>query len=209
MREFRFVITPFCNYKCFFCHSESIEKEVALLLKPSDYEFMAQVSRDNLGWNTCTITGGEPLISPIFLDTTERLSNLGIKTTVVSNASLLARPKEMLKYIDQLNVSLHTLRPEIYKQITQSNYPLHSVLNTIAVIRFQLPNLKIHLNYTVIKGMNDTDEDFEALLSFARSVHATSKFIDLSTTDKTIATNANDIVAQLVGLGFETKHQTP
>ena len=44
MRELRFVITPFCNYKCFFCHSESITNKIALYLNPSDYEFMAEVA---------------------------------------------------------------------------------------------------------------------------------------------------------------------
>lgn len=203
MREFRFVITPFCNYKCFFCHGESVAKEIALLLKPSDYEFMAQAAKDNFGWSTCTITGGEPLISPIFADVTENLWKLGIKMTVVSNISLLARPKDTLKYVDQLNVSLHTMNPDMYKEITQCNYPLQSILGTIAIARSQLPNLKIHLNYTVIKNMNDKDRDFEALFSFARSVRATAKFIDLSTADKEITTNADDIFAQLVSLGFE------
>ena len=209
MREFRFVITPFCNYRCFFCHSESVSKEAALLLKPSDYGFMAQAVKENLGWDTCTITGGEPLISPIFADVTERIAGVGIKTTVVSNVSLLARPGEMLKHIDQLNVSLHTMTPDTYKEITQTNYPLHAVLGTIVIARSQLSNLKIHINYTVVKGLNDKDKDFESLLGFARSVRATAKFIDLSTTDEKIATNADDIVKQLEGIGFKVVDTTP
>ncbi len=208
MKEFRFVITPFCNYRCFFCHSESVSKEVALLLKSSDYEFMAKVAQDNLGWNTCTITGGEPLISPIFADVAEKLGGLGIQTTVVSNISLLARPKEMLKDIAQLNVSLHTMDPEVYKDITQTNYPLQTVLGTIVITRSQLPMLRIHINYTVVKNLNDKDEDFESVLAFARSVQATAKFIDLSTTDESIATNADDIVIQLERLGFEVIRET-
>lgn len=119
-----------------------------------------------------------------------------IKTTVVSNASLLARPKEILKYIEQLNVSLHTLRPEIYKQIAQSNYPLQSVLNTIAVTRSQLPNLKIHLNYTVIKGMNDADEDFEALLGFETKHQTSWQFL----------LERNDEAAAVTRCPFNGKH---
>lgn len=209
MREFRFVITPFCNYRCFFCHSESVSKEAALLLKPSDYEFMVRAAKETLGWDTCTITGGEPLISPIFGEVASKLKDAGIKTTVVSNVSLLARPQEMLKDIDQLNVSLHTMNPTVYKEITQTNYPLQTVLGTIVIARSQLPMLKIHINYTVVKGMNDRDKDFEALLGFARSVRATAKFIDLSTTDEKIATNADDIVRQLHGLGFTVIGSTP
>lgn len=203
MREFRFVLTPFCNYKCFFCHSENITDKIALQLRSSDYEFMARVARDKLGWDTCTITGGEPLISPIFKEVCEKLKGLGIATTVVTNASLLARPKEILKDVAQINVSVHTMNPDTYEKITQTGYPLEVVLSTIVATRARLPHLVIHLNYTVIKGLNDSNEEFEQLLKFAREIRGRAKFIDLSTTDETLATNAEDIVNQLGGLGFQ------
>ena len=171
------------------------------MLNSSDYEFLGQVGK-NMGWNTATITGGEPLISPIFKDVVRKLNKLGIKTTVVTNASLLARPEEVLKEVSQVNVSLHTMDSGIYERITQVNYPLEKVLSTIVTARALLPELIIHLNYTVIKGMNDSDKDFEEVLKFARKVKAEAKFIDLSTTDESIATNADEIVNQLKELGF-------
>ena len=207
MREFRFVLTPFCNYKCFFCHSECINEGISLQLTPSDYEFMAKVARDQLVWTTCTLTGGEPLISPIFKEVCERFRRLGIATTVVTNASLLARPEELLKDISQINVSVHTMNPDTYKKITQIGYPLESILNTIAMTREKMPELEIHLNYTVIKGMNDSDEEFEQFLRFARKVRARAKFIDLSTTDENLKTDAREIVKQLEALGFKLEDE--
>ncbi|MBR0488465.1 radical SAM protein [Candidatus Saccharibacteria bacterium] len=206
MREFRFVITPFCNYRCFFCHRESACGQINLMLKPSDYIFLGQVGK-NMGWSTVTITGGEPFISPIFNDVTEELKQLGIRITVVTNASLLAKPSEMLKNIEQVNISLHTMNPEVYRQITRVNYPLENILSTIATIRALMPELVIHLNYTVIKRMNDSNEEFEKVLRFGREVKAEVKFIDLSTTDMDIVTNADDIVKQLKELGFQIKNQ--
>ncbi|MBQ2695613.1 radical SAM protein [Candidatus Saccharibacteria bacterium] len=209
MRELRFVITPFCNYKCFFCHSESITDKIALYLSPSDYEFMAKVTKDQLGWSTCTLTGGEPLISPIFKEVCEKIKNLGIAITVVTNASLLARPTEMLKDIAQINVAVHTMSPDIYEQIIQVNYPLENVLSTIVDIRAKFPKLAIHLNYTVIKGLNDSSVDFERFIKFAKKIKAKAKFIDLSTIDNTLRTEALEIVRQLEGLGFEVKGENP
>lgn len=205
MRELRFVITPFCNYKCFFCHSESITNKIALYLNPSDYEFMAEVAQNQLGWNTCTLTGGEPLISPIFKETCEKLKNLGIAITVVTNASLLARPAEALRDIAQINISVHTMLPDVYEQITQVNYPLENVLSTIVTTRMKLPELAIHLNYTVIKRLNDSNAEFEEFIKFANKIKAKAKFIDLSTTDESLRTDALGIVRQLEGLGFEIK----
>lgn len=208
MRELRIVLTPFCNYKCFFCHGESSEKRIALQLTPSDYEFLGQATKEKLGWNTATITGGEPLISPIFGDVCGRLHQLGLDLTVVTNASLLARPAETLKDVGQINVSLHTMNPCTYEQITQTGYPLERVLDTIATTRALLPDLRIHLNYTVIKGMNDTDADFEEFLAFAKEVGAVAKFIDLSTIDDSLRTSADGILCQLYRLGFTIKDES-
>lgn len=208
MREFRFVLTPFCNYNCFFCHSESIAEQIALQLSPSDYEFMAKTAKDYLGWDTATITGGEPLISPIFGEVCEKLGALGIKLTVVTNASLLARPADMLKGVAQINVSLHTMDPNVYAQITQTKYPLWRVLDTIITTRALLPKLEIHLNHTVVKGLNDTEEDFEKLLWFARDVGATAKFIDLSTEDDSLRTDADEIIKRLESIGFVVEDES-
>lgn len=202
MREFRIIITPFCNYNCFFCHSENTEGCNNFLLRPSDYEFICRVAKEKLGWNTATITGGEPLISPIFSTVCEKLKTQGISITVVSNVSLLARPQEQLKDVNQLNVSLHTMDPSVYKQITQVKYPLENILSTIITTRSYLPKLIIHINYTVIKGINDSDDNLEAMLRFGKRVGAKVKFIDLSSKDKNLATNAKDIVRQLENLGF-------
>ena len=163
---------------------------------------MAKVVRDKLGWKTCTLTGGEPLISPIFKEVCEKINNLGIKITVVTNASLLARPKEALKDVSQINVSIHTMNSNIYERITQVSYPLEAVLSTIVTTRAKLPELVIHLNYTVVKNLNDSETEYEQFLKFAREVRGIAKFIDLSTSDKLIETNAEDIAKQLKKIGF-------
>lgn len=201
MREFRFVLTPFCNYQCFFCHGESGGK-AGLLLNPSDYQFIGKVGKDSFGWGTATLTGGEPLISPIFQEVCERLKGVGLDLTVVTNASLLARPQEVLKNVSQVNISLHTMNPKVYGEVTKVGYPLGKILDTIVTTRARLPDLIIHINYTVVKGLNDKPADYEAVLKFARDVRAMVKFIDLSTTDENLATDAEEITQQLHELGF-------
>lgn len=203
MREFRFVLTDFCNYKCFFCHEEGNNNKITPSLTPNDYEFMARIARDEFGWTTCTITGGEPLISPIFKEVCQRFKRLDIKTTVVTNGSLLNRPEELLKDVSQINLSVNTMNPNNYKKIIQKDYSLETILNTILTTRLKLPELKIHLNYTVIKGLNDSNEEFEEFLEFAHKVRARAKFIDLSTIDKNLKINASEIVEQLKNMGFK------
>lgn len=116
--EFRIVITPFCNYRCFFCHSEGlVEEYTPLLLTPKDYAFTVKSGKELWGWNTVTITGSEPLVSPIYRETCELIVQAGIRITTVTNASLISSPKKILTHNDQVNISIHTMNPVVYKRL--------------------------------------------------------------------------------------------
>lgn len=207
--EFRIVITPFCNYRCFYCHKEGLTEECTpLVLTPKDYKFMCKVAKERWGWDTVTITGGEPFISPIYQETCELIAQEGVKITVVSNASLIARPKQMLKDIDQINISLHSLTPGIYQRITKTTYPVQEVVDTIISIRAQLPEIKIHLNATVIRGMNDSVEEITKLTKFARRVGATVKFIDLASANEHLIVPVEEILQRLTEAGFKKTKET-
>lgn len=202
--EFRIVITPFCNYRCFFCHNEGfIEEYTPLLLSPTDYEFVTKVGKKYWGWDTTTITGGEPLISPIFRETCQKIKNNGIKITVVTNASLISNPRKLLSTCNQVNISLHSIAPETYRRITGTSYPVEQVIDTITSIRSQLPDIIIHLNSTVIRGFNDSIDEIEKLLWLAERVGAEAKFVDLASDNKALIVTATEIQNTLESIGFE------
>ena len=169
--EFRIVITPFCNYRCFFCHSEGFIKEsTPLLLSPADYGFVAKAAKELWGWDTLTITGGEPLISPIYRETCEAIAKEGVRITTVTNASLISSPKKILAHNSQINVSLHSMDPDVYRRITCITYPLNQVIDTIISVRSFYPEMAIHLNATVIRGVNDKPEDQQGCALFAYGI---------------------------------------
>lgn len=209
INEFRIVITPFCNYRCFYCHREGLtEESTPLSLTPRDYQFMCKVAKERWGWDTVTITGGEPFISPIYAETCELIAKEGVKITTVTNASLIARPEQMLKDNTQINISVHSLTPEIYRQITRTTYPVQQVLDTIISIRAQMPKLEIHLNATVVRGMNDSAEEMAKLIKFAHRVNAKVKFIDLASANKKLIVPAEEIVERLSEIGFTKTEET-
>lgn len=204
LHEFRITITPFCNYRCFFCHNEGqTEEYTPLSLTSGDYAFVMKIAKKYWGWNTVTITGGEPLISPIFKETVESISKEGVKITVVTNASLLSSPKKILKEVSQVNISLHSLDQEMYHKITGTSYPLVQVLNTIMTARSQLPELEIHLNNTVIRGMNDSPEEMDKIIRFAKQIRGEAKFVDLASNNPALIVPVEEIVEVLAKLGFE------
>lgn len=202
--EFRIVITPFCNYRCFFCHNEGfVEEYTPLLLSPSDYEFVTHIGKKYWGWDTVTITGGEPLISPIFRETCQRIKKNNIRITVVTNASLISNPKKILSLCDQINISLHSVTPELYRRITGTSYPVNHVIDTITSIRSQLPSAIIHINCTIIRGFNDDIAEIEKILWLADRVDAEAKFIDLASTNKSLVVTASEIQSILEEAQFK------
>ena len=207
--EFRIVITPFCNYHCFFCHNEGfVEEYTPLLLSPEDYGFVTRIGKKYWGWDTVTITGGEPLISPIFRDVCQEIKKDKLRITVVTNASLVSNPKKILGMCDQVNISLHSVVPETYKKITGTSYPVGQVIDTITTIRSQLPGTVIHINCTIIKGFNDDIAEMEKILWLADRVGAEAKFIDLASENKSLVITAAEIQSKLEKAGFEKYDET-
>ena len=203
VHEFRIVITPFCNYRCPFCHSEGfIEEFTPLLLSPQDYGFITKAAKELWGWNSATITGGEPLISPIYREVCEIIANEGIGITTVTNASLISSPRKLLIHNDQVNISIHTMDPKAYRKITGSSYPLGQVIDTIITIRSYFPEMVIHLNSTVIRGINDNLRDMNALIKFANEIGGEAKFIDLASNKQELIVSCNEIETNLTSLGF-------
>lgn len=206
--EFRFVITPFCNYRCFFCHGEGTAREhTPVILTPEDYAFLATIGRERWGWNTATVTGGEPLLSPIYKDTCKLLKESGVRVTTVTNASLLVNPRELLKDNAQVNISLHSLDPEVYKNITQTSYPIETIIDTIVKTRMQLPELEIHLNATIIRGLNDDVSEWEDIIRFATKVGAVAKFIDLASDNTSLIVPVDEMIMKLDKVGFRKSYE--
>ena len=208
--EFRIVITPFCNYRCFFCHSEGLVKECTpMLLSPKDYTFAVRAAKHLWGWDTVTITGGEPLVSPIYGEVCSLIADEGVKITTVTNASLIASPKKILDKNSQLNISLHTLDKDKYRKMTRSSYPLSQVIDTIIAVRSQLPELLIHLNSTVIRGINDSPEEMMRIINFADRINGVAKFIDLAHKNNELVVPFEEIDDKLWSLGFKMMVETP
>ena len=93
--------------------------------------------------------------------------------------------------------------PVIYEKITGSSYPLDRVIDTVIAIRSYFPNMILHLNYTVIRGMNDDPLEMEKVIRFASRVDGEAKFIDLASTNKKIVVPYEEIEKNLLLLGFE------
>lgn len=177
-QEIRLIITQACNFNCYFCHREGISQNKKTLLDVDDICYIYENANKKLGFDTMTISGGEPLLVKNIVDIARSLYERGCKTTIVTNGSLLNKNFEIGKYISKINISLHTLEEKEYEKIVGKEDQFNVVINNIKEFRKMYPNIEINLNYALIKKENLIDE-LNQIIGFATENKLNIKFIEL------------------------------
>ncbi len=179
LKDLRISVTDRCNYRCQYCmpldEYDWIDK--AELLRFEEIVRLARLFL-RLGVEKIRITGGEPLVRKDLEQLIGKLSQLpGLKDlSLTTNGSFLAQKAEDLKKagLSRINVSLDTLDPEKFKQITKRG-ALEAVLEGIeAAGRAGLGPVKV--NAVIVRGVND-DEILE-LVKFSRDRGLFLRFIE-------------------------------
>jgi GTP 3',8-cyclase len=132
-----------------------------------------------LGVDRVRLTGGEPLLRrdlPVLIEQLARKSSLGLKDlALTTNGVLLAAQVDALKQagLHRLTVSLDTLRPDTFKQLTRfDHHP--AVLEGIRAASRVFGTLK--LDAVIIRGTNE--DEIVPLIEFGREVNAEVRFIE-------------------------------
>lgn len=202
-KELRLIVTRKCNYDCYFCHGEGVEKGTKEVFDSKDYKYLVDFCKRKYGWNTVTITGGEPLVRDDILEIVNCMKELDLKTTLVSNGELIDRNMACFEGIDRLNVSIHTLNTNLYDQIVQRKNKLSRVIYNLSQLRNLNKDIDIRINMTVVKNQNDTIEEFENIISLAKKVNASIKIIELFSKNKEEIVPIYEIKKKLIELNFK------
>ena len=202
-KELRLIVTRKCNYDCYFCHGEGVEKGTKEVFDSKDYKYLVDFCKRKYGWNTVTITGGEPLVRDDILEIVNCMKELDLKTTLVSNGELIDRNMACFEGIDRLNVSIHTLNTNLYDQIVQRKNKLSRVIYNLSQLRNLNKDIDIRINMTVVKNQNDTIEEFENIITLAKKVNASIKIIELFSKNKEEIVPIYEIKKKLIELNFK------
>ncbi|MBN2442807.1 MAG: radical SAM protein [Spirochaetales bacterium] len=154
----RISVTDRCNLRCTYCMPSG-----GIPLKSHDdilsYESIAAIVQKAapLGITKIRLTGGEPLVRKNIEWLIPELKGIpGIReVAMTTNGVLLTEKALILKQagLDRLNISLDTIREDLYKQLTR-NGNVHKVLEGIDAAKAAgFKNIKI--NMVVMKGVND------------------------------------------------------
>ena len=118
----RLSVTDLCNLRCRYCMPDGVEKlEREAVLTYEEFLRLAALFAQ-CGIDTVRVTGGEPLVRKNVAQLVAGLkATPGIRrVTLTTNAVLLAEqlPALLDAGLDSVNISLDTLRPEVFRQIT-------------------------------------------------------------------------------------------
>ncbi|WP_297065753.1 GTP 3',8-cyclase MoaA [Thermococcus sp.] len=151
----RISLTQECNFRCFFCHREGQRFLAKNEMTPGEIERLVKIA-SRLGIRKVKLTGGEPTMRDDIIEIVGRIKPYVVDLSMTTNGSKL---KELAKPLakaglDRVNVSLHSLKPEVYKRITGVDM-LETVLEGIGeAVKYLSP---VKLNMTVMKGLNDSE----------------------------------------------------
>lgn len=154
-----------CNLRCTYCMPEE-----GICLKSHDeilsYEEIEEIVKTavKLGFSKFRLTGGEPLIRKGIVNLVTNLAKIeGVKTlAMTTNGLLLTKYAKELKAagLSRLNISLDSLQPKRYKEITRGGN-LNDALAGIKAAQ-EAGFEKTKLNVVMVDGFNDDEkEDFK------------------------------------------------
>ncbi|MFR1495714.1 MAG: GTP 3',8-cyclase MoaA [Faecalibacterium sp.] len=174
----RLSVTDLCNLRCRYCMPDGVEKleREAVLTYEEFLRLAALFAR--CGIDTVRVTGGEPLVRKNVAQLVAGLKETpGIRrVTLTTNAVLLAEqlPALLDAGLDSVNISLDTLRPEVFRQITARDDFAAVQAGLQAALQSGLP---VKLNCVPQAGVNEGE--LEALAALAKDNAMQVRFIEM------------------------------
>ena len=178
IRYLRLSVTDLCNLRCRYCMPDGVEKlEREAVLTYEEFLRLAALFAQ-CGIDTVRVTGGEPLVRKGVEQLVAGLkATPGIrKVTMTTNGVLLAQqlPALLNAGLDSVNISLDTLRPELFRRITARDEFAAVQAGLRAALESPLP---VKLNCVPQAGINEGE--LEAIAALARDNDLQVRFIEM------------------------------
>ncbi len=155
-----------CNMNCQNCQNWSISQEEC----PTDFVSPEDLVKVAAGQNSVGIayTYTEPLIWYEYVKDTARIAReKNLANVLVTNGYIHEQPLlELLPYIDAMNVDLKSMDEDFYKTNCKAKLPF--VLKAIELSYKH--GTHIEITNLIIPGLNDSDEQIQALVDFVASL---------------------------------------
>ena len=182
----RLSITDVCNFKCGYCLPNGYQIDKSDNRKFLKLKEIGRLTKalSELGVSKIRLTGGEPTVRKDFFDIVKVIKeSSGIKKTVITtNGYHLDKIASKINAsgLDGINISIDSLNREIFKSIT-SHDRLPEILKGIEKLKkMNFQNIKI--NAVLLKGINDSEKDFDQWAKFIEKNEIDFRYIELMQT---------------------------
>jgi cyclic pyranopterin phosphate synthase len=182
----RLSISDVCNFKCGYCLPDGYKIDKSDNRTFINTEEIKRLARalSELGVSKIRLTGGEPTIRKDFFEIIKIIKeNSGIKKTVITtNGYKLDKIANDIKNsgLDGINISIDSLDPKTFKKITGHDR-LEEILRGIKNLqKLNFKNIKI--NAVLLKGINDSERDFDSWAQFIKNNEIDFRYIELMQT---------------------------
>ncbi|MFE5873258.1 GTP 3',8-cyclase MoaA [Streptomyces roseifaciens] len=159
--DLRVSLTDRCNLRCTYCMPEEGLQWLAKpdLLTDDEIVRLVRIAVTSLGITEVRFTGGEPLLRPGLVSLVERCAALRPRPRIslTTNGIGLARTATALADagLDRVNVSLDTLRPDVFQKLTRRKRH-QDVLDGLAAAR-SAGLAPVKINAVLMPGLNDDE----------------------------------------------------
>tara|TARA_B100001123_G_scaffold449382_1_gene614493 strand:+ start:2641 stop:3765 length:1125 start_codon:yes stop_codon:yes gene_type:complete len=111
-------LTRACNYGCHFCYAMLQENDRSVISQPIIYDFLEDCAEIGVK-GISLVSDGESTISPVFVDTVTRGSELGLSMATGTNGFVLTRRRleEVLPHLTYLRINISAGEKERYAEI--------------------------------------------------------------------------------------------
>ncbi len=188
IKHIRFSITSKCNFNCIYCDQEGFIPKTSEL-SVEEIIKLCRILAEILKVTRIKFTGGEPLCRDEVIEIIENVSKLGLykDISLTTNGYLLyEKAQELFEAgLNRLNVSLGSLKPEVYKEIYGIDV-LQKVLKGLEKAK-QVGFDPIKLNFVLLKGINDNELD--DIINFCAENGFVLQLIELHEASETVGNN--------------------
>ncbi|MDC0585517.1 GTP 3',8-cyclase MoaA [Candidatus Pelagibacter sp.] len=182
----RLSISDVCNFKCGYCLPNGYQTDKSDNRTFINIEEIRRLAKalSELGVSKIRLTGGEPTVRKDFFEIVKIIKeNSGIKKTVITtNGYRLDKIANDIKNsgLDGINISIDSLNAQTFKKITGHDR-LEEILRGIKNLqKLNFKNIKI--NAVLLKGVNDSEKDFNDWAEFIKNNEIDFRYIELMQT---------------------------
>ncbi len=155
--DLRVSLTDRCNLRCSYCMpAEGLDwLPTPQTLTDDEVVRLIRIGVERLGITEVRFTGGEPLLRRGLVDIVGQTNALGVETSLTTNALGLVHSARALAAagLDRINVSLDSIRPATFAQITRRDRLPEVLAGLRAAADAGLGPIK--LNAVLLRGVND------------------------------------------------------